>query len=69
MEPCLRCRSVLCRNQTISLQALDDEPNRDGASALAPLILTGARKLEVPRARWEFVGLDRGMLTKPPAES
>ena len=39
------------------VRALDAEPNQDAASALALLILTGARKQEVLRARWELVDL------------
>jgi integrase len=51
------------------VKALDQEANRDAASALALLILTGARKQEVLRARWEFVDLDRGVLTVPLSKS
>jgi integrase len=51
------------------VNALDQEANRDAASALALLILTGARKQEVLRARWEFVDLDRGVLTVPLSKS
>jgi integrase len=51
------------------VHALDLEPNRDAASALALLILTGARKQEVLRAKWELVDLDRGMLTVPLSKS
>jgi integrase len=51
------------------VRALDAEPSRDSAAALALLILTGARKQEVLRARWEFVDLDRAMLTLPLSKS
>jgi integrase len=51
------------------VKALDQEPNQDAAPALALLILTGARKQEVLRARWEFVDLDRGVLTVPLSKS
>ena len=44
------------------VRALDAEANQDAASALALLILTGARKQEVLRARWELVDLERGVL-------
>ena len=51
------------------VKALDAEQCREAASALALLILTGARKQEVLRARWEFVDLDRGVLTVPLSKS
>jgi DNA-binding transcriptional ArsR family regulator len=47
------------------VRALDAEPNQDAASALALLILTGARKQEALRAKWELVDFDRCMLTVP----
>jgi len=60
----------LSPGQTRALvQALDADPCQDSASALALLVLTGARKQEVLRARWEFVDLDRGVLTVPLAKS
>jgi integrase len=49
------------------VRALDAEPNRDAASAL--LVLTGARKQKVLRARWELVDLGRGVLTVPLSKS
>jgi integrase len=49
--------------------ALDAEPCQTAASALALLILTGARKQEVLRARWELVDLERGVLTVPLSKS
>jgi integrase len=52
--------------ETLALvRALDVEPNQDAASALALLILTGARKQEALRAKWELVDFDRCMLTVP----
>jgi integrase len=60
----------LTAEQTRALvRALDADPCQDSASALALLVLTGARKQEVLRARWEFVDLDRGVLTVPLAKS
>lgn len=47
------------------VRALDAERCQDSASALALLILTGARKQEALRAKWELVDLDRGILTVP----
>ncbi len=56
----------LTAEQTRALiRALDLEPNRDAAAALALLVFTGARKGEVLGARWEFVDLDRRLLTVP----
>lgn len=51
------------------VRALDAEANQDAASALALLILTGARKQEALRAKWELVDLDRGILTVPLSKS
>ena len=51
------------------VKALDAEQCREAASALALLILTGARKQEVLRARWDHVDLDRGVLTVPVSKS
>lgn len=51
------------------VRALDAEANQDAASALALLILTGARKQEVLRATWELVDLERGVLTVPLSKS
>jgi integrase len=45
------------------VKALDLEPCQDSASALALLIVTGARKSEVLLATWDLVDLDRGMLS------
>lgn len=47
------------------VRALDAEANQDAASALALLVLTGARKQEVLRAKWDFVDLEKGTLTVP----
>ena len=51
------------------VRALDADPFQDSASALALLILTGARKQEALRARWDLVDLDRGVLTVPLSKS
>jgi integrase len=60
----------LTATETLALvRALDDEPCREAALALALLILIGAKKQEVLRARWEFVDLDRGVLTVPLSKS
>lgn len=50
------------------MSALADEPDRAAAGAIALLALTGARKSEVLRARWEHVDRDRGLLTVPLAK-
>lgn len=47
------------------VRALDAEPNREAAAALMLLIVTGARKNEVLKARWENVDLERRLLTVP----
>ncbi|MGC2856211.1 tyrosine-type recombinase/integrase [Novispirillum sp. DQ9] len=51
------------------VRALDDEPNQDAAAALMLLILTGARKNEILKARWEYVDLSRSLLTVPRSKS
>jgi integrase len=51
------------------LAALDASRSADAAAALALIVVTGARKQEALRARWEHVDLDRGMLTVPRAKS
>jgi len=51
------------------LGALDKSKSKDAAAALALIAVTGARKQEVLRARWEYVDLARGMLTVPRAKS
>ena len=56
----------LTADQTQALvRALDLEPDRDAAAALALLVVTGARKNEVLRTTWDLVDLDRGMLAVP----
>lgn len=45
------------------VNALDYEPNHGAAAALMLLIVTGARKNEILKARWENLDLDRGLLT------
>jgi integrase len=50
------------------LKALGMDPCQDAAAALALLAVTGARKNEVLRARWEFVDMERGVLTVPRAK-
>ncbi len=62
--------TYLSANETQALvKALDAEPNREAAAALMLLIVTGARKNEVLKARWENVDLDRCLLTVPRAKS
>lgn len=51
------------------LAALDASKSRDAAAALALIAVTGARKQEILRARWEHVDLARGMLKVPKAKS
>lgn len=47
------------------LRALDLEPQKDAATALVLLLLTGARRSEIALARWENVDLDHGVVTVP----
>jgi integrase len=51
------------------LGALDKSKSRDTAAALALIAVTGARKQEVLRARWEHVDLAGRMLKVPRAKS
>lgn len=51
------------------VRALDAEANREAAAALMLLIVTGARKNEVLKARWEHVDLERRLLTVPRSKS
>jgi len=51
------------------VKALDIEPNRNAAAALLLLIVSGARKNEVLKARWEQIDLERNLLTVPRAKS
>ncbi len=44
------------------VRALDGDPWRDAANALALLLFTGARKQEVLTARWDLVDLKTGFL-------
>ena len=44
------------------VRALDEDPWRDAANALAVLLFTGARKQEVLTARWDLVDLKAGFL-------
>lgn len=50
------------------MRALEHSPRRE-ASALRLLLLTGARKSEILRARWENVRLDQRLLTVPLSKS
>lgn len=50
-------------------RALDVEPSRTAACAIALLAATGARRGEVLGARWERVDIDRRILTVPAASS
>ncbi len=60
----------LSAQQTQALvRALDMEPDQNAASAIMLLILTGARKAEVLKARWENVDIDRCLLTVPRSKS
>jgi integrase len=51
------------------LAALGASKSRDAAAALALIAVSGGRKQEILRARWEHVDLARGMLTVPRAKS
>jgi integrase len=51
------------------VRALDADKDQTAASALALLIVTGARRSEAMLARWENVDFDRGMLTVPHAKN
>jgi len=51
------------------VKALDADKDQTAASALALLIVTGARRGEAMEARWENVNLDLGVLTVPLAKS
>ena len=48
-------------------KALDELNNRSAADVIAMLLLTGARRSEVLRARWDHFDLKAGTWTKPPA--
>lgn len=49
--------------------ALDSLPNRMSALAIKLLLYTGARKSEILSARWEYVDLERRILTVPLSKS
>ena len=51
------------------MRALDAEPDRDGAAAVALLLLTGARRSEVLDARWQHVDIERRLLAVPRSKS
>jgi integrase len=51
------------------LAALDASPSLSAAAALALLVVSGARKQEVMRARWEHVDLGRCAIVVPKAKS
>lgn len=52
----------LTPKQTAALiKALDEDPDQDAADALRLAMLTGARKMEILRIRWEDVDLTRGV--------
>jgi len=60
----------LTAQQTQALvHALDLESNRGAAEALLLLIVTGARKNEILKAKWEYVDLERRLLTVPRSKS
>ena len=50
-------------------RALAADPDETAASVLALLAVTGARRGEVLKARWENVDLERGLLTVPRSKS
>lgn len=59
----------LSRHEAESLmRALKDSPHPH-AQALQLLLLTGARKNEILKARWENMDLERGLLTIPVSKS
>jgi integrase len=43
------------------IKALDEDPDQDAADALRLAMLTGARKMEILKLRWEDVDLERGV--------
>lgn len=45
------------------IKALDEDPDQDAADALRLAMLTGARKGEIVKLRWEDVDLNRGVWT------
>jgi integrase len=60
----------LTDNELVALfKALELEPSRTAACAIALLAATGARRGEVLGARWERVDLDRRILTVPASSS
>jgi integrase len=64
-----RDRYLTAEQTQALMHALDAEPRRHAAAALALLVVTGARKQEVLKARWENVDLDRFLLTVPRAKN
>ncbi len=48
---------------------LETNPNRQACTIIKLLLLTGARKSEVMHARWEYVDLQRRILTVPLSKS
>ena len=64
-----RDRYLTAEQARALVRALDAEPWRDAANALALLLLTGARKQEVVSARWDGVDLAAGFLHVPLAKS
>ena len=64
-----RDRYLTAEQTQALMHALDAAPRRHAAAALALLVVTGARKQEVLKARWENVDLDRFRLTVPDSAS
>jgi len=64
-----RDRYLTARQTQALMHALDAEPCQHAAAVLALLVVTGARKQEVLKARWEHVDLDRLLLTVPRSKS
>lgn len=48
---------------------LETNPNRQACNIIKLLLFTGARKTEIMHARWEFVDLERRLLTVPLSKS
>lgn len=70
MRPEQSREQFLTDNELVALfKALDVEPSRSAACAIALLAATGARRGEVLGARWERVDVERRILTVPAAAS
>lgn len=59
----------LAREEALRLMAVLEQSDRPEARALRLLLLTGARKSEILRLRWEHIRLDLRLLTVPLSKS